>query len=134
MADPAPKRKESGGSGWGALQGLVDFLVLTEVGLVVFGVLALGIGLPLLVVAGGAALAAHFHRRRSPRTTPAVTAMLLTPLVLLLAIAVFVLFGVLSVKAFLSGHPVATALSYVAAVVTLLGLGYWAMQRRAERA
>ncbi|MCA1811670.1 MAG: hypothetical protein LC623_06625 [Halobacteriales archaeon] len=110
----------------------MEGLVATEVGLVVFGVLALGVALPLLVVAGGAALAAHLRRKQPGRAPPAVRAVLLAPAVLLLAFLVLLLFGGVSVAAFRSGHPVATALSYAAALVTLLGLGYWAMQRRTE--
>jgi hypothetical protein len=115
-------------------EGVFDLLFATEAGLVVFGVLAVGIGVPLLVVAAGAAWAARARRKRVPheKAVPLGAAML-APVVLLAVLGVLLLFGALSVGSFLTGHPVAMALSYAAALATLALVGYWAVQRRAAR-
>src|SRR5687767_783663 len=60
MEPPAPtpeeRRRLRAGDGWSrAVELFFDVLTAAEAGLIAFGVLALGIGLPLLVVAGGAA-------------------------------------------------------------------------------
>jgi hypothetical protein len=134
-AGPAkPARKEKrGGAGDLILEALFDGLFATELGLLIFGGMALAIGLPLLVVFGGAALAAHIRRKREPGAKSIGLGALLTPAVLVLVFLVLILFGALSFTAFETGHAVVMVCSYVAALATLAFLGFMVAQRRAER-
>ena len=134
-AAPPARRKPGRGRkvGGALLEGLFEALFATELGLLAFGGVALAVGIPLLVVFGGAAWAARVRRKREPAAPPIGLGALLTPAVLLAVLVVLLLFGALSLAAFEAGHPVLMACSSAAALATLGSVGFMAMQRRAER-
>lgn len=94
----------------GILEGIFEALIATEVGLVLLGILAMAVAVPILIVLAGGAAAAHMRRKDGSRDRAGRVALLVAgALALLTAGALLV-----SYEAVHTGHPV---------VVTTLAVG-----------
>ena len=92
------------------LEGIFEALIATEIGLVLVGILALAVAIPMLIVLAGGAAAAHMRRKEGSRDRPGRVALLVAgALALLVAGALLVAY-----EAVHTGHP---------AVVTTLAAG-----------